>query len=390
MMFAVQVFRRQKTLFYSVIWMVLALSAQLTPASQSVLLTWQASPVPAVSGYRIYYGPASGYYTNYVTAGNVTNLTICGLEDGSIYFFAAKSYDSTGTESGFSNETIFTGATAQPAQTLYLSGHSLSASGLYQFSLAPGAPAGLVLNSTNANVVWTPSPGFASTTNRVQINFVNPGNPTVTNSETLMIAVGDYFNIQTGPLVAAVGQTGQLPITLASSTGSTNIEFELAWPSTRLLNPTLSTALPQVYSSVQNFGTYLLLHFWTTSGQIPPGTNQIGLLTFQVASQSTSASLALPVANANVVTASAKTEPTPLASPGSVILVGSQPLLQPVTTLTTRRTINIYAAPESDYQLQISTNLATWTTILIYSQTNLTHQINLPYAGPSVFYRVIK
>ncbi len=77
-------------------------------ASQSVVLAWNASADPEVTGYKIYYGTSSHDYTNVVDVGNVTNATISGLADATTYYFAATTYDGVGDESAFSNEATFT------------------------------------------------------------------------------------------------------------------------------------------------------------------------------------------------------------------------------------------------------------------------------------------
>ncbi len=81
-------------------------------ASQNVTLTWNPSTNADVTGYNIYYGTASGVYTNVYSAGDVTNATISGLADGTTYFFAAKALDASGGESSFSNEASFVVPTA--------------------------------------------------------------------------------------------------------------------------------------------------------------------------------------------------------------------------------------------------------------------------------------
>jgi Fibronectin type III domain len=83
-----------------------ALSAVVPPPS--VILAWDASPSAEATGYRIYYGAASGNYTNSVTVGNVTSNTFPGLVVGATYSFAVVAYNSIGLESIFSNEIIYT------------------------------------------------------------------------------------------------------------------------------------------------------------------------------------------------------------------------------------------------------------------------------------------
>ena len=76
-------------------------------ASKSVTLAWDPSPDPNVAGYNIYYGPASGQYTNVVSVGNTTNGIIDGLIEGATYYFTATAYDLLGLESDFSNEISY-------------------------------------------------------------------------------------------------------------------------------------------------------------------------------------------------------------------------------------------------------------------------------------------
>jgi fibronectin type 3 domain-containing protein len=79
-----------------------------TAFAANVTLAWDASPDPSVTGYRVYYGGASGVYTNSLQVGNVTTATVSNLVLGATYYFAATARDNAGTESDFSNETSFT------------------------------------------------------------------------------------------------------------------------------------------------------------------------------------------------------------------------------------------------------------------------------------------
>jgi hypothetical protein len=71
-----------------------ALAAQLT-------LSWEKSSSPDAVGSTIHYGTASGSYNTVVDAGDSQEMTISGLEIGQTYYFAAKAYDNSGSESGF-------------------------------------------------------------------------------------------------------------------------------------------------------------------------------------------------------------------------------------------------------------------------------------------------
>lgn len=74
-------------------------------AVTSVKLGWNPGTDPCIAGYNIYYGVASGIYTNKVPLGVTTNATISGLLEGTTYYFAATALNAAGVESRFSNET---------------------------------------------------------------------------------------------------------------------------------------------------------------------------------------------------------------------------------------------------------------------------------------------
>lgn len=78
--------------------------------TQNVNLAWDYDfSTNAVSGFRLYYGPSTGNYTNSVTVGTVTNATIPSLSRGGTYYFAATALSTNaGIESDYSNEINYT------------------------------------------------------------------------------------------------------------------------------------------------------------------------------------------------------------------------------------------------------------------------------------------
>ncbi len=87
---------------------VLALAQMPAHAGGSVMLAWNKCTDKCVAGYNVYYGGASGMYTNKINASNTTNATISGLAVGTTYYFAATSYTALGMESPFSSELVVT------------------------------------------------------------------------------------------------------------------------------------------------------------------------------------------------------------------------------------------------------------------------------------------
>ncbi|MFQ5598858.1 MAG: fibronectin type III domain-containing protein, partial [Nitrospiria bacterium] len=69
----------------------------------SASLSWNANTEPDLAGYKVYVGKSAGTYDTSMNVGNTTSHTVTGLADGT-YFFAVTASDTSGNESGFSNE----------------------------------------------------------------------------------------------------------------------------------------------------------------------------------------------------------------------------------------------------------------------------------------------
>jgi len=67
-------------------------------------LSWDPSISTDVAGYKVYVGTASGNYSSSISVGIVTSYTVTNLGVGNTYYFAVTDYDSSGLESGLSNE----------------------------------------------------------------------------------------------------------------------------------------------------------------------------------------------------------------------------------------------------------------------------------------------
>lgn len=110
----------------------------------SVTLAWPASTDPSVVGYKIYYGTASGVYTNALNVGLATSATVSNLTAGTRYYFAATAYNASGVESPYSNEA---NDAFQPNFSLAFAAISRS-----------GATTQLTVTQAAANAVAIPAP----------------------------------------------------------------------------------------------------------------------------------------------------------------------------------------------------------------------------------------
>jgi hypothetical protein len=84
--------------------LAILLAFSLHARAGEVKLAWDPSPEPDIAGYKIHCGTASGSYTNTLESGTATSVTVSNLEDGKTYYFAATAFNSSGSQSGFSNE----------------------------------------------------------------------------------------------------------------------------------------------------------------------------------------------------------------------------------------------------------------------------------------------
>jgi len=97
----------QTSLIKRIILVIIAIGLLLTwkaPAlAADAILSWNANSESDLAGYKVYYGTSSGNYGNPIDVGNQTTYTVTGLT-GSTYYFAVTAYNTSGTESGYSNE----------------------------------------------------------------------------------------------------------------------------------------------------------------------------------------------------------------------------------------------------------------------------------------------
>ncbi len=88
---------------FSIILMILVIPALALAGSAT--LHWQANTEPDLAGYRIYYGTSSRSYGPYISVDkNTTSYTINNLTEGQTYYFALTAVDTSGNESGYSQE----------------------------------------------------------------------------------------------------------------------------------------------------------------------------------------------------------------------------------------------------------------------------------------------
>lgn len=72
--------------------------------ASSLQISWNSNTETDLSGYKVYYGNASGAYTSCINVRNANSVVIEGFFEGRTYYLAVTAYDFSNNESGFSQE----------------------------------------------------------------------------------------------------------------------------------------------------------------------------------------------------------------------------------------------------------------------------------------------
>lgn len=133
-----------------------------------LVLDWNASSSPNVTGYYVYYGTTSGIYSYKVDAGNGTTLTITNLAPGTTYYFAATAYDADGDESAYSSEVSY----LVPGMLTLTSASGAASPAVLQFSVEPGHS--YEIQATTDLQTWTSIWQSDVAVSNVWMQFVDP------------------------------------------------------------------------------------------------------------------------------------------------------------------------------------------------------------------------
>jgi hypothetical protein len=298
------------------------------------------------------------------------------------------------------NQTIFpqgwlTNATILPNTTFrFLINPPPGYGDRVNINLASGAPSGAKITARKGAswLIWTPTINQASTTNLIGINITSSTNPTLSTNENLQVIVLDYLAAAIGSTSLQAGQKGSVPISLASSDGITNVSFAIQWPTSALLNPTLSISTAGVATStLGNQNGSILVTVQMLPGQVLQGSNVIGSITFQAQPSQGSGYLNLPVNNLVAVKPTSLSYVSSFTTAGQVAVVNNLALLQATTAAGSNRSLTVLGRVGNNYALQYSTNFgpgSIWSTLLTYTQTNVSQSFALDPSVPQAFYRV--
>ncbi len=213
-----------------------AINPILSSVAANVTLMWNPSPDPIVAGYDIYFGGASGVYTNAIDAGTNTSLTISNLTVGATYYFASTTYSAAGAVSAFSSEVAYivpaspvSPPTLNPIGNLTINANAgsqiVSLTGLSSGSAGGNQTLTVTATSSNPNVIPNPAVNYTSTSGSLIINPV----ANASGSATITVTVNNGGSVISNSFVATVGLVteqlrrlpgGQMVLTVAGPVGS--------------------------------------------------------------------------------------------------------------------------------------------------------------------------
>ncbi len=197
------------------------------------MLGWDTNNDPDVAGYKIYYGSASHTYTNVVVAGNTNNGIITGLVVGTTYYFAATSFDGSGTESPFSDEVSYTVPLNTPTITVLPTASPIT----YGQTLASSGLSGGMASTSGSFTFTTPGLAPDAGTANVAVTFMpTDTNDYTTATATVVVAVNQASaTVSLGDLNQSYDGTAKL-VSVTTSPAGLNVEVTYDASSTMPMN----------------------------------------------------------------------------------------------------------------------------------------------------------
>jgi hypothetical protein len=135
------------------VWIILGAAASDGFGAQ-VTLAWNANAESDLGGYRVHHGTTSGSYSVHIDVHNVTTYTVTGLTEGQTYYFVATAYDTSGNESGYSNQVSHTIPSSQ-GRLLLTPAADLTSSGNPGGPFTPASITYTLANSGTTSINWT-------------------------------------------------------------------------------------------------------------------------------------------------------------------------------------------------------------------------------------------
>jgi len=179
-----------------------------------VTLAWNPNGEEDLAGYRIFYRQEGQSYNYQEPAweGTGSTCTIYDLSDNTTYYFVARAFDTSGNESGDSNEVFY--QPNRPPVLNTIGAKTVDEGRLLEFTItasdadgdnltytASNVPTGASFNPASQTFSWIP--GYGATGNYdVLFTVTDDGTPIMSDQETATITVG---NVNRPPVLNTIG-----------------------------------------------------------------------------------------------------------------------------------------------------------------------------------------
>ena len=308
-------------------------------------LSWATDA--GAAGYKIYYGTASHTYGTPIDVGNVTTTPLV-VADGYTYYMAATAYDSSNTESAYSQEISYTAQTCS---------YSLSPTSA---SPAASGGSGSISVTTQSGCSWTASSGAS------WITFTS--GTSGTGSGTVAYTVAS----NTGALRTATSTIAGRTLTFTQSAAATTYTITASATTGGTITPSGSTTVTsggsQSYTITANTG-------YTLTGVTVDGVSKGAITSYtfsSVTANHTIAATFTAAATTYTITASA-------TAGGTITPSGS-------TTVTSGGSQSFTVTPSSGYAISsVTVDGVSKGAVSSYTFTSVAanHTIAASFAGVS-------
>jgi hypothetical protein len=261
------------------------------------------------------------------------------------------------------------------------------------YSLAPGAPRGARIGRTNGVFSWTPAPDFARTTNTVTVRVTDNGVPSLTGSRTFTIIVGDFLEVRLGRGIVLAGQTGSVPVMVSTTVPATNASFVIELPVERLTNFSFAPPAPPLASATLQplAGHRYQVRLGAQAGAQFSGEQTLAHLRFTGLPNRSSTFVPLVATNVSATQANGQPVPRSLGSPGRVVYLGAEPLLEILRDTNDTELVVYGRAPEYTVESTASLNPAiAWMPFWTGPLTNLMQVLPLTPTNRMQFFRAVE
>lgn len=381
-------------------------------AGPTFLVQWSGQDDPAGSGLKDFdvYVTENGTNQYVWQSGTAATSAWFRGQSGATYAFHSLARDNVGQEETApatpqsstmvpTNAPVLSGVTYFDIEAGQVLNHTNVVSGTpagsWAFNLEAPFPAGVTLNPTNGVLRWAPSCANASTTNIITVWVTDTGNTNLADAIRYTVVVGECVVPSLGQIVLRTGEGGRVPVNLISAVPLTNLSMTVEGPPERLTDFWVEPIVPQICTNfVAPWSNSLhLLSLTTCQNQWLLGTQQVAWLHFTAASNQSSAFVHLKLDNISGFRPDGSSVLNFAPQSGRVVIVGAEPLLEALCTVTNQVLLLQYALPDWTVFLEWTTNLppSGWQRSNGVLQTNLVQQgAVLPPNGSSLFFRAVR